>query len=74
MDFIKKIFLFLRKLFNKEKDIRMIKESVKTNPEKDKKIFTDSLKIDDTKYVNKKKVETRICVGDGLGIQHKISY
>lgn len=66
MNFIKNIFLFFKRILKKEQGIKMLEAPAeKTN-------FVDSLKINEVK--EKKKVETLICVGDGLGIQTKISY
>lgn len=70
MNFIKNIFLFFKKTFNKKSDIKMIEVPTATVSNADKMIFTNSLKTN----VVKNKVETLTCVGDGLGIQTKISY
>ena len=71
MDFIKNIFYFIKKLFNKE-EIKMIEAPKEPIISKEKKnTFLNSIKINVTKN---KKVETLVCYGDGLGIQTKISY
>ena len=70
---IKKIFSFLKKIFIKEKSIEKIEASKETVLEKPNEHFFNSLKCC-VITKEKRKVETQICVGDGLGIQNKISY
>ena len=74
MSFIKNIFLFFRKLFNKEDSIKMIEAPVETTIKEDKLDFINSLKINRVEKRKKNNVETQTCVGDGLGIQTKISF
>lgn len=71
MKFIEKIILFIKKVFIKENEIKKIEAPKITNEQNQKKNFISSLKFDTTE---KKKIETLICTGDGLGIQKKISY
>lgn len=71
MNFIKNIFAFLKKLFNKEDNIKMIKAPIKVNLDEEKVNFRNSLKVNVVEK-KKRKVETLICFGDGLGIQPKI--
>lgn len=74
MNFIKNMFLFFKKIFNKEDNMKTIETPVKTVEEQEKTNFANSLKVDNAKEKKKKEVETLICVGDGLGIQNKISF
>lgn len=71
MDFIKMIILFFKRIFNKQESTKMIEASVK---KESKTNFRESLKVNRVKRHKKAKVETRICVGDGLGIQTKINF
>lgn len=73
MSFIKNAILCLKKLFCKESNIKKIEEStekIKNNNNE----FEKSLKVKIIQENKKKKVETLTCVGDGLGIQTKISF
>lgn len=70
MNSIKKIFLLIKNLFYKEK-VKMIGYTYEISTKEEKKRFVEFLKEEATK---KKKIETLICVGDGLGIQRKITY
>lgn len=74
MNFIKKIYLFVKKIFNKENNIKMIKAPQKTALEQGNISFMNYLKTDIVKKHKKKEVETKSCVGDGLGIQNKINF
>lgn len=69
MNFFKKLYLFLKKILNKKDDIKMI---VAPTIEESKENFINSLKVEPKK--SKKKVESLTCIGDGLGIQTKMSY
>lgn len=71
MKFIEKIVLFIKKIFIKENEIKKIEAPKITNDQNQKKNFIASLKVDTTE---RKKIETLICKGDGLGIQKKITY
>ena len=78
MSVIEKMISFIKRLFKKE-EIKLIEAPIEVeDEEKDKKKekFLNYLKVEDA--VNKKKkskgkIETLICVGDGLGIQGKIT-
>ena len=69
MNFFKKFYLFLKKILNKKDNIRMI---AAPTIEGSKENFINSLKVKPIK--SKKKVESLTCIGDGLGIQTKMSY
>ena len=71
MKIIEKFILFVKKIFIKENEIKKIEAPKITNEQNQKNNFINSLICDTTE---KKKIETLICKGDGLGIQKKISY
>lgn len=70
------------KMLNEPNNIEVINESAnkeeiikQDNSEKLKQVFINSLKIGnlDDEYSHKRKVKTRICLGDGLGILNDFS-
>lgn len=68
MNFIGIMISKIKSIFKKEP--KMI-EAPKYNENKDKREkFADSLKV--ISFRKKKKIETRTCYGDGLGIQNKL--
>ena len=74
MNLIKRIFEFLKKFFYKKEEVKMIEAISLTSVREKKKKFMKELKEDYIKRkLEKKKIETLICVGDGLGIQKKVS-
>lgn len=73
MNVIRRIILFIKNVFIKQQKVKKLVEP-KIDIEQNKKInFIESLKITTTETKTKKRVETLICNGDGLGIQKKIS-
>ena len=71
MNIFKEMMFFIKNLFNKQKEVKLI-EAPKRIVNQDKKAeFIKSLKIN--LIEKKKKIETLTCDGDGLGIQKKIS-
>lgn len=75
MEMIKNIFSFFKKIFNKKQEPKMIDTPIQPIKQEDNTDFINSLKANLTqKYNKKQKVEVNLCVGDGLGIQTKISY
>lgn len=69
MKIIENIVVFFKKIFKKEEDIKMLETPINAN--EDKANFMNSLKVNIVK-ARKKKVETLVCEGDGLGIKKKI--
>ena len=69
INFFKKLYLFFKKRLNKKDNIKMISAPI---IKESKENFINSLKVQPNE--NKKKVESLTCVGDGLGIQSKITY
>lgn len=74
MKILRKIFDKLKNLFKKKENIVMLDEG-KNNFDENKNNFRKSLKVV-VEHISKKrkKVQTHISVGDGLGIDDKISY
>ena len=67
----------LKKIFNKKVQIGVVDIEKKEVVNVEKNIgneFRNILKLKSITYEKKKKIKTLICVGDGLGIQNKISY
>lgn len=74
MNFIKKVISFFKNIFSKQEEVKKLVEP-KTDIKQDKKEnFVQTLKITIKEKKAKKKVETLVCNGDGLGIQEKITY
>ena len=67
MNIIKKIINFIKKIFNKPEEVKKIEEAKIDKKEE----FIQDIKI--APKEEKKKIQTLICEGDGLGIQKKIS-
>ena len=67
MNIIKNIINFIKKIFNKPEEIKKIEEAKIDKKEE----FIQNIKI--VPKEEKKKIETLVCEGDGLGIQKKIS-
>lgn len=74
MNIFKRIWQKLKRIFSKKEEIVMLNEGKDySNQEREK--FKESLKIKFEKVLkNRKKVETHICYGDGLGIKKKLEY
>lgn len=73
MKVIDNIFLFFRKLFNKENEIKELPEPIKIEENQNRTNFMESIKVNLTTK-KKKEVEVRTCIGDGLGIQNKMTF
>jgi hypothetical protein len=65
MNFLNRVLTWVKKIFIKKEDIKMLESPSEEVANENRKTFLESLKI----KVAKKKVETLICDGDGLGIQ-----
>lgn len=75
MNLMKNIIVFFKRLFNKQKDIKMIEKSTLNVKKENLKDFKKQLEITKESKDNKNNnIETLICFGDGLGIQTKINY
>lgn len=73
MNIIRKIILFIKNIFIRQDEVKKLIEPKITVKEDKKESFIESLKITTTEKRTKKRVETLICNGDGLGIQKKIT-
>lgn len=73
MNFFKNIISFFKKIFIKNETSKMIESSSVNNTLAKNNNFTNSLKVSTPKH-KKPNVETPTCIGDGLGIQPKISF
>ena len=74
MKILEKFILFIKNMFNKKEEPKQI-EAPRVNLYKNQREdFLDSLRLDTIKKKKKKKFETLICKGDGLGIRKKLSY
>ena len=79
MSIFKKIIFAIKNVFTKQNDVKRIEmsneiASVNGIDQNTGNNFMQSLKNATNSVAKKKKVETLICDGDGLGIQKKISY
>lgn len=73
MNIIRKMILFIKNIFTKQDKVKKLAEPTIIANEDKKESFIKSLKITTTQKRTKKKVETLTCIGDGLGIQKKIT-
>ena len=73
MNIFKLILEKVKNIFVKKQEIVMLEEG-KFDLKEEKNKFKESLKVKIEKIYKKKKVETHICYGDGLGIKKKIEY
>ena len=74
MNIIKKIIIFFKNKICKKNNLKMIDSAKDFKQKEDQKSFVASLKIEKIPNPKKKKVETLVSPGDGLGIENKISY
>lgn len=73
MNIIKKAILAIKNMFTKKNELKQLEAPKIISGEDKRGNFIESLKISTIKKKNKKRVETLICIGDGLGIQKKLS-
>ena len=73
MNIIRKVILFIKNIFDKQDEVKKLPEPKIIVNEHKKERFIESLKITTSQKRTKKRVETLICNGDGLGIQRKIT-
>lgn len=72
MNFIRKVFLYFKSIFNKKEEVKKIDAPKDTGNEKEK--FIENLKVTTTYKRPRKKAETFICDGNGLGIQSEVKF
>ena len=68
MNIIEKIILFIKSIFNKQDEVKMLESPKQTEN------FAQSLKVTTVVEKTNNNFETPVCHGDGLGIQKKMSY
>lgn len=73
MNIIKNFIIFMKNIFNKDKEIKMLEMPKQTMNEVKKGEFIKTLKISDNEDEENTSVDTLICIGDGLGIQKNLS-
>ena len=74
MNIIQKILLLIKNTFIKQGKVKRLEEPKNIVEQNKRTEFIESLKNNTSIKRKKKRVETLICEGDGLGIQKKISY
>ena len=74
MNIIKRFFMFIKNLFTKQNKIKELEAQKQIINNNKKSNFATSLKTDSSNTTKKRKIETLVCEGDGLGIQGKIDY
>lgn len=74
MNIIQKILLLIKNIFIKRGKVKRLEEPKNIVEQNKRTEFIESLKNNTSIKRKKKRVETLICEGDGLGIQNKISY
>ena len=72
MNFIRKVFLYFKGIFNKKEEVKKIDAPKDIINEKEK--FIENLKVTTTYKRPRKKPETLICDGNGLGIQSEVKF
>lgn len=73
MSIVRKMISFIKNIFSKQDEIKKLAEPEIIVKSGKKESFIESLKVTTTEKRAKKRVETLICNGDGLGIQKKIT-
>lgn len=69
MNIIRKMILYIKDIFNKKEEVKKLEAPKEVLREEKKFNFVATLKT-----TKKDKVETLICVGDGLGIRKRMRY
>ena len=74
MNIMEKIISFIKKIFNKQEEIKMIEAPKRVTNMKKKEDFFSSIKVFRPIQIKNNEIETLICMGDGLGIQKDMKY
>lgn len=69
MNIIRKVILYIKNIFNKQEEVKKLEAPKEVLKEDKKSNFIATLKT-----AKKDKIETLICVGDGLGIRKQMRY
>ena len=73
MELIDKIISFIKKLIKKEDTIKLLEEGKPNEKLRTREDYVKTLKVEINQTKKKKQIETLVCVGDGLGIQNKVT-
>ena len=73
MELIDKIISFIKRLVKKEDTIKLLVEGKSNENPRTSKDYVKTLKVEINQTKKKKQIETLVCVGDGLGIQNKVT-
>ncbi len=73
MNIIKRIVLFIKNIFIKQDEVKLLTEPKTIVRENKKESFVEFLKTTTTPKRIEKRAQTLVCSGDGLGIQKKIT-
>ena len=71
MNFFRNLFLTFKNIFRKHTEIKQLEAPKQFSTSINRDSFIKDLKVNVKK---KKKIETLVCEGDGLGIQRKMTY
>ena len=74
MNVLERIISFIKKIFNKKEEIKMIEAPKHVTDIKEKEDFLTSIKIFRPIQIKNNEIETLICIGDALGIQKNMKY
>lgn len=74
MNVLERIISFIKNIFNKKEEIKMIEAPKHVTDIKEKEDFLTSIKIFRPIQIKNNEIETLICIGDGLGIQKNMKY
>ena len=74
MNALEKIISFIKNIFNKKEEIKMLEAPKHVTNTKDKEDFFTSIKVFRPIQIQNNEIETLICIGDGLGIQKNMKY
>lgn len=74
MNVIERIMSFIKKIFNKQEEIKKIEAPKRVTNIKEKEDFFSSIKVFRPIQIKNNEIETLICIGDGLGIQKNMKY
>ncbi|MCI8654682.1 MAG: hypothetical protein HFJ48_02245 [Clostridia bacterium] len=73
MNIIKKIIKYIKSIFIKQEEVKLI-EAPKEDINNKKAKFLETIKVNVIEKRKKMEIETLICEGDGLGIQKKLKF
>ena len=73
MNIINRIMKFIKNIFKKQEEVKQIEAPKMDFFKKQEEEFLKSIRVDIAEKKENRKIETRICPGDGLGIKKKMS-